>query len=44
VVGDGEAIHPQLLDVRHQLRNPVGPVKEGVFAMGVEMDERHGAI
>ncbi len=39
VVGDGQAIHAQLLDVRHQLGDPVGPVEQGIFAVGVEMDE-----
>ena len=41
VVGDRQAVHAQLLDVRHQLGDPVGPVEQGVFAVGVEMDERH---
>ena len=41
VVGDGQAVHAELLDVRDQLGNPVGPVEQGVFAVGVEMDERH---
>jgi hypothetical protein len=42
VVGDRETVHPQPLDVRHQIGNPVGPVEEGILAVGVEMDERHG--
>ena len=41
VIGHGQAVHAQLLDVGDQLRNPVGPVEEGVFAVGVEVDERH---
>ena len=41
VVGDGEAVHAQALHLGHEVRNPVGPVEEGVFAVGVEMDERH---
>jgi hypothetical protein len=27
--------------VGDQLRNPVGPVQQGVLAMGMEMGERH---
>ena len=41
VVGDGQAVHAELLDVRDQLGDAVGPVEQGVFAVGVEMDEGH---
>ena len=41
VVGDRQAVHAELLDVRDQLGDPVGPVEQRVFAVGVEMDERH---
>src|ERR1044071_3048083 len=41
VVGDGEAVHAQALNLGHEVRDPVGPVEEGVFAVGVEMDEGH---
>jgi len=42
VIRHGQAVHAQLLDVRDQVRQPVGPVEEGVLAVRVEMDERHG--
>jgi hypothetical protein len=41
VVGDGQAVHTELLDVRDELRDPIGPVEQRVLAMGVEMDECH---
>ena len=41
VVGDGQAVHAELLDVRDELGDPVGPVEQRVFAVGVEMDEGH---
>jgi hypothetical protein len=41
VVGYREAFHPQLLDVCHQVGDPVSPVEQGVFAVGVEMNEGH---
>ena len=41
VVGDRQAVHPQLLDVAHQIGDPVGPVEQGVFAVGMEVDECH---
>ena len=42
MVGDREAVHAQRPDVRDQVGEPVGAVEEGVLAVGVEMDERHG--
>ena len=44
VVGDREAVHPELLDVAHQIGDPVGPVEQGVFAVGVEVDEGHDGL
>src|SRR5690348_3041082 len=41
MVRNGERIHPQRLDAVQEFRDPVGAVEEGVFAVGVEMNERH---
>jgi hypothetical protein len=41
VIGDGQAVHAQLLDVLHQLGDPIGAVEQGVFAVGVEVNESH---
>ena len=41
VVGDGQAVHAELLDVRDEIGDPAGPVEQRVFAVGVEMDEGH---
>jgi hypothetical protein len=41
MVGDRQAVHPQLLDVPYELGDPVGPIEQGVFTVGMEMDERH---
>ena len=40
VVGHGQGVHAQLLDVRHQLGNPVGTVEQAVVAVAVQMNER----
>jgi Sodium/hydrogen exchanger family len=42
MVGDGQRIHSQRLHPIQQFGDPVGAVEEGVLAMGVEMNERHG--
>jgi hypothetical protein len=39
VVGDRQAVHPELFDMADQLGDPVGPVQKGVLAVGVEMDK-----
>ena len=44
VVGDGEGVHPERLDVLDQLGEPVGSVEQGVLAVGVEMSERHESV
>ncbi len=41
VVGDCQAVHAELLDVRDELGDPAGPVEQRVFAVGVEVDEGH---
>ena len=43
MVGDRDRIHPQRLDPVQQFGDPVGAVEEGILAMGVEMNERHGS-
>ncbi len=41
VVGDGQAVHAEPLDLCDQLFDAVGTVEQRVFAVGVEMDESH---
>ena len=41
MVGNGQAVHAQFPDMRHELGEPVGTVQERIFAVGVEMDEGH---
>src|SRR6185436_17793482 len=41
VIGDGERVHAERLDPVEEIRNPVRAVEQGVFAVGVEVDERH---
>jgi hypothetical protein len=41
VVGDGEAVHPELAHVRDQLGDAVRPVEERVLGMGMEVYEGH---
>jgi len=41
VVGDGQAVHAELFDVRDEIGDPAGPVEQGIFAVGVEMNEGH---
>src|SRR5439155_26100958 len=42
VVRGGERIHAQRPHPVQQVRDPVGAVEEGVLAVRVEMNERHG--
>ena len=39
MVGHGEGVHPQPLDLAHQLRDAVRPVEQRVFGVQMEMDE-----
>ena len=41
VIGDRQAVHPEFLHLRHQVRNSVGAVEQGILAVGMEMGERH---
>jgi hypothetical protein len=41
MVGDCQTVHPELFDVRDEVGDPVGPVEQGVFAVGMEMDKGH---
>ena len=41
VVRNGEGIHAQGHDPIQQIRDPVRTVEQGVFAVRVEMNERH---
>jgi hypothetical protein len=41
VVRNGQAVHAELLDVRDEFRDLIGPVEQRVFAVGMEMDEGH---
>ncbi len=42
MIGYGQAVHPKALHVRHQIVDPDGAIQEGVFAVSMEMNERHG--
>src|SRR5262245_56352494 len=42
VVGDGQAVHAEPLDVLDELGDPVRAVEQRVFAVGMKMDEAHG--
>ena len=44
VVGEGQRRHLELLGPANQVRDPVGSVQEGVFGVGVKVDEGHGAL
>jgi hypothetical protein len=41
VVGNRQAVHSEAADVCDQIGDPVRPVEEGVFAVGVEVNEGH---
>src|SRR3989449_5332053 len=41
VIGDRQRVHAECLDVVQQIGNAVGAVEEGVFAVRVEVYERH---
>jgi hypothetical protein len=41
MVGNGQAVHAKFPDLGHEIRDPVGPVQQGVLAVGVEMDKWH---
>ena len=41
VIGDRQRVHAERLDVVQQIGNAVGAVEEGVFAVRVEVYERH---
>ena len=44
VIGDGQAVHTEIADVRNQIRNAVRSVEERVFRMRVEVNEAQGAM
>ncbi|MEZ4457289.1 MAG: hypothetical protein R2882_12200 [Gemmatimonadales bacterium] len=41
VIGERGTVHAEALEVAHQLGDLVRPVEQGVFAVGMEMDEAH---
>lgn len=35
MVGDGQSRHAQFLGIGHQVRNPAGPIQQGILGMGM---------
>jgi hypothetical protein len=42
VVGDGETVHPEVADARHEIHDPIRAVQERELGVGVEVYESHG--